>query len=649
MKLNPSINKDNTEQIIDKFNSISNILEQDYKKVSKFDQDILLYMNEIINLLKEIFWEDNIKTKNEENTKLQILKRYANFVELDKRNLIDTIEWILTKAANKINDIISCHIIPLGFDVFPANGETNIIQWEDSGFENTLKIADKFNLLIKVIKNLWINLDDQVTIFEEELNSNRMRKTPYKIIYIEKDWVQKTIAICDEIWQATFVYNWFINRYAFRESSKWEEIEWVYCKKIIYTWDYVWKLHSAISDIQVNTNTQNQIHIDSSNNQNLTDNINSFNNKQTEYRKKIKSIEKQLMKAWLIIIDNIWYFWELRWMNFWPKIENNSLTNFPGSAFNKKHNLWSKRGEITNPLHLKNLCGFLWISVATIEQEEERQKSIYRNLLEAKIDDLKKAGIRRIEDTWYFYWVKAAKSWPQIEWRELRVFPGNTFNKKYNIGNERGYINNWVELKNMFTAIWLKVATEKQEEKQIDIKNHKNIKKWKKQIEDLEKEFKKIWILKLDGIWYFGDSKWVKKWPKVWAKNLDGFPNRVFNKAHWIWQADGGMTNIKDLKKLFQVLWINIATEKQEIKRWKTQIEEEQEAFTKIWVIIKNKVWDLDNIQWHEGWPKINDKLLLSFPNAEFKRKYNIWDKKGWVQGKTELKRLLQILGIKIK
>lgn len=55
------------------------------------------------------------------------------------------------------------------------------------------------------------------------------------------------------------------------------------------------------------------------------------------------------------------------------------------------------------------------------------------------------------------------RAWPNIHNRSLRSFPNYTFNQNHEIGNEDGAVQGITELKKMFAALGLRVATPEEE------------------------------------------------------------------------------------------------------------------------------------------------------------------------------------------
>lgn len=66
---------------------------------------------------------------------------------------------------------------------------------------------------------LW-RKDVTKEVFIEKLDDNKMRKIPYRIIYVKWPNFSRTILISDQIWEASFVYDWLIDKKSFENIEK---------------------------------------------------------------------------------------------------------------------------------------------------------------------------------------------------------------------------------------------------------------------------------------------------------------------------------------------------------------------------------------------------------------------------------------------
>lgn len=170
---------------------------------------------------------------------------------------------------------------------------------------------------------------------------------------------------------------------------------------------------------------------------------------------------------------------------------------------------------------------------------------------------------------WYFSDIKGSQSWPKIQGRYLHSFPNHVFNQHHGIGNEEGLIRNGEELKKLFATLGLTVATDEQEkERAKEIEVAILIPRWRQEIELSEEKFVKIGILRKNGAWYFGDAKGMDNWFSINGRNLISFPNSSFNKSHKIGNKEGSIQNPEDLKHVFRVIGLNVASDEQQAIVW---------------------------------------------------------------------------------
>jgi len=160
-------------------------------------------------------------------------------------------------------------------------------------------------------------------------------------------------------------------------------------------------------------------------------------------------------------------------------------------------------------------------------------------------------------------------------------------------------------------------------------------------------ELFKIWLIEIDGIWYFDECVGWRKWPKIEKKYLGSFPSSWWNKKRGIGIANiWSIQNKMDLKKMFESLWIRVATEEQELERYKNLLLSHRNELEEIGLIEINNIWYFFECTQWKNWPKIGKKHLSSFPNATLNKKWWAWNKVWTVQDDKWLKIMFEGLWI---
>ncbi len=518
---------------------------------SKIEYEILSYISAIIKIQKEIAWilgkknntisdleneflskvlsilelSNNVilnsKTANNSEYSLKILKRYERLFQ--KSDNIKDIDELLDMYLLGILEILSIETIKLDFDIYPPeNSET--IKSGNWKYDKKWKTVEKYKLFLKLLVNKWVKISE-IVVYEEKKNKRRIRKKPYKIIYISQDSIEKTIVISDTLWEATYIYDWIIKIDKFRDNKKWQVIDWLIVNKVIFWVNY--------------SNTLEQ-HLFNANSKNLTDyvlnisgKVKSTNKLKTllEWQNFILSKKEQLQKeALLVEINWIWYFGDTKCSKHWLY-----LRSFPNASFNRANGVWNDKWIIENPQELRQLFSALWFQVASEQQEITRWRDIlvwYKEKLE------KEADIYEIDWIWYFWnW------WWNNKWKYLINFPNCEFNRKNNVWTENWSIKSVRELKNLFQSLWLRVATDQEE---------KN--RWWNIISSYKELLKnESNIIEIDGVWDFSNAKWASTW-----KYLINFPSAEYNRVNWIWSDKWVIVNIVQLMNLFKTMWLNV-------------------------------------------------------------------------------------------
>ncbi|EKE26999.1 MAG: hypothetical protein ACD_4C00088G0001, partial [uncultured bacterium (gcode 4)] len=173
------------------------------------------------------------------------------------------------------------------------------------------------------------------------------------------------------------------------------------------------------------------------------------------------------------------------------------------------------------------------------------------------------------------------------------------------------------------------------------------------------------WIIEENWIWYFFEcNNDHNKWPLIWNLNLKKFPGKKFIKYFKLWSYKfWEIKEISRLKIMFETLWLNVATKKQDaikkklimlekeiirlMPQWKKQLEDSKEILEKqAWIIEENWIWYFCNCKSKLLWPNIWWKNLWSITNETFRKK--CWVKFRSIKTKNELKEVFQNLWFKI-
>lgn len=501
---------------------IALILEIKNKSISYFENEFLSKVLSILELSNKVILKS--KWVNNSEYGLKILKRYERLFQ--KSDNIKDIDELLEMYLLGILEVLSIETIRLDFDIYPPANPETIKKWNWI-YDKKWKSVEKYKLFLKLLVSKWINLSE-IIVHEEKQNIRRIRKGQYKIIYISQDKIQKTIVISDIIGDATYIYDWLIKIEKFRDLKKWEIIDWLSVKKIIFWINYLENLEQYLFDAENKNHNEYLLN-------NVSD-IKSSNKLKTllELQNFILSKKEQLAtEAKIYEIDWIWYFWDTKSSKNWLY-----LRSFPNSWFNRSNWIWNTEGIIENSQWLKQLFNVLWFEVATEQQEKNR----WKNILESYKYSLEKdANIYEIDGIWYFWdW------WWNNKWRYLINFPNSIFNKNNNIWTEKWAIKNIKELKNLFTVLWLRVASDLEEK----IRWWNIISSYKEKLE-IESN-----IVESEGIWDFSNARWASTW-----KYLINFPNAEFNRDNWIWNQKWVILNKNELINMFKIMWLRVKSD----------------------------------------------------------------------------------------
>jgi len=628
------------------------------------------------------------------------------------------LKWICEKYGlkyRKLNGVIFSTVPNNPYDTLPEEEKNQSRELLKERPWDLIKIYHIFD----VLKELWVYGDDILVRNGENL-PNMMRKRSYINLFIPR--IHKTIFLCQDYWEATFVCDdffsddelidisfnkdlllgkfdaikviWNADINSWKENIKNAILKWnngvnkqkfnLWAKVDINNWEW-WRdillAHQELLVEQVWIIVENGVWYFNEAKWNnswprIWDRSLSFfpnpdySKKHGVWdktwkvcsRKDLKSIfaslwirvsteEEEIMRwkrallehqellvnqVWIIIENGVWYFDECSWSQNWPDIWNKSLRNFPNPLYNKENGVWDKLWVIINKTELKKMCASLGIRVATDEEEIER----YKNLLIAHQELLVNQVWIIIENgVWYFDESVNCYDWPRIWGKSLINYPSAAYNKKIGAWSIRWKIVNRIGLKKMIGSLWIRVATDEEE-----IERYKNL-----LIAHQELLVNQVWIIIENGILYFSECKWINNWLRIWDKSLESYPNTIYNKENGVWNKSWLIYNKIDLKKMYASFGIRVATEEEELERYKNLLLSHQELLEReVWIIVENGVWYFDECRWAQDWPRIWDKALTGFPNVAYNKGIMVWGKNWVIWRKDDLKKMCASLGIRV-
>lgn len=593
------------------------------------------YLGRIIAILS--ITQEVIPIPDSENTEyaLEVLRECAR-VSMSEENQLLWVEELLDNFISTIEEKLLIKSVKLPFSIYPPNHTTVIEEWgeETEKFDDReVAQAPKFQTFLRILNKRWISFDSLIVLEEDEevlKADKRMREIPYKIIYLREWDVEKTVLISDEVWQATFVYEWIIREDNFANFSKWEAIESIIPEKIVFWKTYNKRLEKAIFEKREKQEVESGIYL-------IFEKWESLNieKEKTMYRSILLNYIEELRDAWIECMEWIWYFWDVKGSPSWPRVGDKALNSFPNQAFNRAHAIGSKVWLVRDRPWLKKMFQILWFNIATDKQENTR----WANMLFGAQSELVEIGVYYIDNIWYF-WDAILPRKPCIVWgRWIRSFPSNSFNQWIGIVTNRdGKIRSLTDLRKMFQALWLVVATEEQEHK-----------RWAQMIIEHKEELGEAGIIYENEIWYFWDIRWNVFWPKINGRWAQSFPNREFYRIHGILEDTTRVASSPvALRSMFQILWLQVATEEEEKKRWMEVILSYEEELKEAGIICIDWVWYFSDSVPAVEWPKIWWRTLRSFPNLTFNKESWLWNDQWQIQSWIELSKLFGVLWLKI-
>ncbi|MDP2104107.1 MAG: hypothetical protein Q8K26_04255, partial [Candidatus Gracilibacteria bacterium] len=228
-----------------------------------------------------------------------------------------------------------------------------------------------------------------------------------------------------------------------------------------------------------------------------------------------------------------------------------------------------------------------------LSKEEEEENERHKLFLLTYKKELEEIGLIEIDGIWYFDECAGWKKWPKIGEKGLSSFPSSKWNKKRGVGTLTGVIQNKDDLKEMFRNLGLNVATEEQE-----------LERYKNTLLSHKEELENIGLMEIDSIWYFSELQ-SKKWPKIGKNCLGNFPSATLNKKWGAGNRSGTIQNDRGLKIMFKELGLNVATEEQELERYKNLLLSHKEELKKIGLKEIRGLWYFYKCRGNQDWQKI--------------------------------------------
>lgn len=307
------------------------------------------------------------------------------------------------------------------------------------------------------INNPWENFEikNQNEIFENEKTGTKIDvEDVLKFQEYKKD-LENIIPELEKIW-LKIEEDWSLNFQNLKSCNFWPKINWknlCYFPSIIFNkkynlWNKYWYIHSK-KDLE-----KLFIFLWFSISENI---FTDFEEEKKFYKYELEKIIPELQKIWLEINEN-WSlnFENLKWYQFWPKINWKSLYSFPSSNFNINYWIWDNKWKITTKKHLTKLFLFFWFKI----ENKIIKKINFKEDLEWIIPELQKVWLK-VDKNWIldFSKVKSSIYWPKINWKNLNTFPNMVFLRKHGIV-WYSWMSSAEQLAKLFEITWFQVKKE---------------------------------------------------------------------------------------------------------------------------------------------------------------------------------------------
>ncbi len=476
--------------------------------------------------LNELFWAKWINENKFTDKFLEIYEEVQNKVfvllssseKLNQEKVEETVEKLFQNTFNKailsIIDINKSNALLLNYSIFKS--KWTIERWKNWKSNFDFKEWFKYEEFLKLYNELFFwKKDVDLKIYMENVDSSKVRNSPYFIINIYWNNIWKTILLSNKIWEATFIYNTIIEPKSFEFTTKWQEINWERPIRIVYDENYTKELKELILQKEFYEYKDSEI----------TDE--DVNKREQDYYNKIyiKTILTSITDAkWNkvdIDLNTIWVV-DFRNLYFW---KNTKYGKISGQRL-LKNNWW------TNSAILKKVLEIYWINRKDLADtkldynNQEHIKELLNNVTDSKLNkvevDYNKISLIEFSKLNLWHWTEFWK----IKWITLLI---NVWWEN-NITLRNILSMNWVERKDLPSET-------------IDYNNESHIKTILSSITDkywdkLEVDLKTIWLENFKKL-YFGYN--TRFWKINWYWVL---------RASW-WEAT------KVLKKVLEKWWIS--------------------------------------------------------------------------------------------
>lgn len=471
-----------------------------------------LFQNNSID--ESIFTDNFLEIYEELQNKVFLLLSSSKKNQHDKleENIEKLFQNTFRKAILSIIKINSVNTQNLDFGIFKSKWMLRL-RWWKSKIE--FRQWDKYNEFLRMYSELFFwRKDVQIKTYVEKLDSNKIRKSPYYIINIIWKDFSKTLLISDQIWEATFVYNWMIESDKFVEIEKWQEVDGLKPIKVVYSESYSNELKELITQKKLYSYEESEISDE------------DLQLKEEEYFNKLylKTVLSSITdNKWNKINEDLNTIWVVRFreLYFWTN------TKYWKISWQRllKNNWWA------NNIVLKKVLGLIGIDrkkLATIKLDYENNEHIIKLLNNITDDKWKKIvvdfeNISLLEFSKLNLWYDT-NLW-EIVWITL-------------LTNKWGESNIW--LRNIFKIIWIERLDLPSQV--VDYNNKTHIKELLDNVTDkdwnkLKLDFKSIWLEKFKKLYFWYSTKF---WKLMWYT--------ILNNSWW--------ENTKVLKKILELWWI---------------------------------------------------------------------------------------------
>jgi len=182
------------------------------------------------NYLVEKHWE------NRDNVERKILAKITG----DSKNIAELLDdlnakvsQILKKSPEDIDRELWIFVKHLDWIILPPwEGGREEWKWESEKREEKELIESRYGKILEILRENEIYVDD-IIVYSANLRDNQMRTTSYRVIQIPS--ISKTIFVCDEYGEASFVCDSLVYPEVFLEANKSEIREQLDVERIVHS------------------------------------------------------------------------------------------------------------------------------------------------------------------------------------------------------------------------------------------------------------------------------------------------------------------------------------------------------------------------------------------------------------------------------